>query len=50
MTQEQRTQEQRDFEALQAADRRAERRILIGEIALLVAIALSTLLYSRLIA
>lgn len=37
-----------DFDSLQAADRRAERRIAWGEIALLVAIVLGSALYWRL--
>lgn len=38
------------FEQMQAADQRAERRILVGEIVLLVVIAVACVLYARLIA
>lgn len=44
------SQDETSFEEMQASDRRAERRILVGEIALLLAMALATFLYAQLIA
>ncbi len=42
--------DQTGFDEMQASDRRAEHRILIGEIALLAVIALVSFLYSHLVA